>query len=186
METARLVGSIIVAHAWQAATRRARTPQRLRHEAGLYIDEAHNFLNMPYPLEDMLAEARGYRLAITLAHQYLAQLTSDLEQGISTNARNKIFFNASPEDARHLARHTHPRLTEHDLSHLGAFHAAARLVLHGEETPAFTILTEKMPRPIPGRARTIRAAARANTDRARTAHTQPTTTTPPRDPRRAA
>ena len=31
------------------------------------IDECHNFLNLPYPIEDMLAEARGFRLAMTLA-----------------------------------------------------------------------------------------------------------------------
>uniref|UniRef100_UPI000951564B helicase HerA domain-containing protein n=1 Tax=Streptomyces acidiscabies TaxID=42234 RepID=UPI000951564B len=132
-ETSRLVGSIVVARTWQAATRRARLPHSRRHDAGLYIDEAHNFLNLPYPLEDMLAEARGYRLAMTLAHQYLRQLPKDLEEGISTNARTKIYFNASPEDARHLAQHTHPRLTPHDLSHLDVYHAAVRPVLGGAE-----------------------------------------------------
>ncbi|HEY8985349.1 MAG TPA: DUF87 domain-containing protein, partial [Streptomyces sp.] len=140
-ETARLMGSIVVARTWQAATRRARTPQSKRHDAGFYADEAHNFLNLPYPLEDMLAEARAYRLSMTLAHQYLRQLPKDLEEGISTNARTKIFFNSSPEDARHLAQHTHPRLTPHDLSHLDAFHAAVRPVLHGAEAPAFTVIT---------------------------------------------
>ena len=34
--------------------------------------------NLPYPLEDMLAEARAYRLAVTMAHQNLAQLPPDL------------------------------------------------------------------------------------------------------------
>lgn len=108
----------------------------------------------------MLAEARGFRLAITLAHQHLGQLPRELREGISTNARNKIFFNASPEDARELARHTTPRLTDHDLAHLGAYHAATRLVLHGEQTPPFTLHTQPLPPPIPGRARDIRAAAR--------------------------
>jgi hypothetical protein len=125
----------------------------------------------------MLAEARAYRLAMVLAHQYLAQLTDDLEEGISTNARSKIFFNASPEDAQHLARHTKPRLSEHDLSHLGAFHAAARLIHRGEQTPAFTLRTQKMPRAVPGRTRLIREAARANTRRALTGtadNTEPT------------
>ncbi|MEV0220297.1 type IV secretion system DNA-binding domain-containing protein [Streptomyces sp. NPDC050704] len=159
-ETAHLVGSVVVAHTWQAATRRARLPQAQRPDASLYIDEAHHFLNLPYALEDMLAEARGYRLSMTLAHQYLRQLPKDLEEGISTNARTKIFFNASPGDAQHLTRHTEPRVTAHDLSHLDAFHAAVRPVLHGAEAPAFTAVTQKLPPPIPGRARQIRAAAR--------------------------
>jgi hypothetical protein len=162
-ETARLIGSIVVARTWQATLSRARIPPRHRRDAGLYVDEAHNFLNLPYPIEDMLAEARSYRLSITLAHQYLRQLPADLEEGISTNARSKIFFTASPEDARRLARHTEPRLTEHDLANLGGFHAAARLVSHGQETPAFTFRTEKLPPPVPGRARALRAAAHAHT-----------------------
>jgi type IV secretory pathway TraG/TraD family ATPase VirD4 len=191
METARFLGSIVVARTWQAATRRARIPQRLRRDANLYIDEAHNFLNLPYALEDMLAESRAYRLSIVLAHQYLAQLTPELEEGISTNARTKIIFNASPEDARKLARHTVPRLTEHDLAHLGAFHAAARLVHQGEQTPAFTMRTEKMPPAVSGRTRLIKTAAAANTSRARQAAThgngQPADrhdTRRPTDPRR--
>lgn len=156
-ETARLLGSFVVARAWQAAAARARTG-RPRRDAGLYLDEAHNFLNLPYPVEDMLAEARGYRLSLTLAHQNLAQLPRDLREGISANARNKIFFNASPEDARDLQRHTAPRLVEHDLSHLAAFQAAARLVAGSAETPAFTLRTRPLPPPIPGRESHLRRA----------------------------
>ncbi|MEU6379249.1 DUF87 domain-containing protein [Streptomyces sp. NPDC046909] len=169
-ETSHLMGSIVVARTWQAATRRAHIAQGHRQDAGLYLDEAHNFLNLPYPLEDMLAEARGYRLSMALAHQYLRQLPKELEEGISTNARTKIFFNASPEDARHLARHTEPRLTAHDLSNLDAFHAAVRPVVGGAEAPAFTVVTEQLPPAIPGRAKRIRAAARRN------AHPRPSPT----------
>nr|WP_185011198.1 type IV secretion system DNA-binding domain-containing protein [Crossiella cryophila] len=184
IDTTSLVGSIIVAAVWQAATRRARLPQRRRRDCALYVDECHNFLNLPYPLEDLLAEARGYRLSMTLAHQHLDQLTKDLHAGISANTRSKVFFTASPEDARHLARHTHPRLTEHDLSHLGAFHIAARLLTDGEETHPFTARTRKLPPAVPGRAQAIRTAAAANT-RPPTPAPGPAPRTA-RDPRRAA
>ena len=155
-ETSRLLGSFVVARAWQAASARARagTP---RIDAGLFIDEAHNFLTLPYPIEDMLAEARGYRLSMVLAHQNLAQLPKELREGISANARNKIFFNASPEDSRDLERHTLPTLRTHDLSHLGAFQAAARLVVGSGDTPAFTLRTRPLPPPVPGRAQYLRA-----------------------------
>ncbi len=155
-ETSRLLGSFVVARAWQAASARARagTP---RIDAGLYIDEAHNFLTLPYPIEDMLAEARGYRLSMVLAHQNLAQLPKELREGISANARNKIFFNASPEDSRDLERHTAPTLRTHDLSHLGAFQAAARLVVGSGDTPAFTLRTRPLPPAVPGRAQYLRA-----------------------------
>ncbi|MBA8926911.1 ABC-type oligopeptide transport system ATPase subunit [Kutzneria viridogrisea] len=159
-ETTRLVGSLVVARTWQATTGRARTPQRRRKDASMVIDECHNFLNLPYPIEDMLAEARGFRVAMTLAHQHLGQLPRELREGMSTNARSKIFFNASPEDSRELSRHTAPRLSDHDLAHLGVYHAAVRLVLNGEEAQPFTMRTQPLPRAIPGRAREVRAIAR--------------------------
>lgn len=185
MDTAKLIGSIVVARTWQAASGRARIPQRKRRDAGLYVDECHNFLNMATPLEDMLAEARGYRLSITLAHQYLAQLTKELEEGISTNARSKIIFSASPEDAKRLARHTQPRVSDHDLAHLGKFHAALRLVVDGEEAQPFTVKTEKLPPAVPGRAKRIRLAARVNTQPPSPNLVTPTAQ-PAADPRRAA
>jgi hypothetical protein len=160
-ETAQLVGSFIVARTWQAAARRARLPERARADAALYVDEAQNFLNLPYPLEDMLAEARAYRLAVTMAHQNLAQLPADLREGISANARSQIIFSASPEDARILERHTLPVLTAHDLSHLGPWQAAARLMAGSAEAPAFTLRTQPLPPPVAGRAWLIRRAARA-------------------------
>jgi hypothetical protein len=160
-ETAQLVGSFIVARTWQAAARRARLPEHARADAGLYMDECQNFLNLPYPLEDVLAEARAYRLAVTMAHQNLAQLPADLREGISANARSQIIFSASPEDAHILERHTAPVLTAHDLSHLGPWQAAARLIAGRAEAPAFTLRTQPLPPAIAGRARLIRRAARA-------------------------
>ena len=160
-ETAQLVGSFLVARTWQAAARRARLPQHARPDAALYIDECQNFLNLPYPLQDMLAEARAYRLAVIMAHQDLAQLPPDLREGISANARSQVIFSVSPEDARQLERHTLPQLGAHDLSHLGAWQAAARLVAGSAEQAAFTLRTEPLPPAVPGRARMIRRAARA-------------------------
>lgn len=176
-ETTRLVGSLVVARTWQATTGRARTPQRQRRDASLVIDECHHFLNLPYPIEDMLAEARGFRVAMTLAHQHLGQLPRELREGISTNARSKIFFNASPEDSRELCRHTAPQLSDHDLAHLGVYHAAVRLVLGGEQAQPFTMRTQPLPPAIPGRAREIRSIAR----RALRARTGTVTSTTSRD-----
>jgi hypothetical protein len=156
-ETVRLLGSFLVAKTWQAAAARARLGQ-VRRDATLVIDECHNFLTLPIGLEDMLAEARAYRLSLVLAHQNLAQLPADLREGISANARNKLIFNVSPEDARQLERHTLPALGAHDLSHLDAFHAAARLVIASAEQPACTLVTRPLPAPIPGRAAQMRSA----------------------------
>jgi hypothetical protein len=161
-ETVRLLGSFIVAKVWQAAAARARLGKP-RLDASLVIDECHNFLTLPIGLEEMLAEARAYRLALILAHQDLAQLPTDLREGISANARSKLIFSVSPEDARLLERHTLPALGAHDLSHLGAFQAAARLVVGSADQPACTLATRPLPAPVPGRAELIRTGARTTT-----------------------
>ncbi|MHB8438539.1 MAG: helicase HerA domain-containing protein [Acidimicrobiales bacterium] len=160
-ETSRLLGSFVVAKVWQAATHRARLGGAARADAALYVDECQNFLNLPRSFDEMLAEARGYGLSMTLAHQHLAQLPKDLRDAVSANARTKVLFSMSPEDAHVLARHVAPELTEHDLSHLGAFQAAARLVVRGEETPAFTLRTMPARPPVDGRLAEVRTAARA-------------------------
>ena len=179
-ETAKLLGSFVMAKVWQGASRRAKLPQHLRRDCSVYLDEFQNFLNLPYPMEDMLAEARGYKLSLNLAHQNLAQLPNDLREGISANARTKIFFNSSPEDARLLERHTTPILLAHDLSHLGAFQAAARLVTSSQQRPAFTLRTKPLPAAIPGRDNMIRVSARSTYGHAPGSHRRPGTPAGPK------
>lgn len=186
-DTMQLIGSLIVARTWQATTARARLPQAHRRDAALVLDECQNFLHLPYALDDMLAEARGYRLSITLAHQHLGQLSRDLREGIATNARTKIVFTASPDDARELARHTTPALTDHDLAHLDAFHAAARLVSHGEHARPFTLTTTPLPPATPQRTGHVRCAASHGPRRSEKPPATRTRRTTPRsdiDPRR--
>jgi TraM recognition site of TraD and TraG len=162
-ETAKLLGSFVLGSVWQAATARARLPQERRRDCSCYVDEAHNVLNLAGSVADMLAEARGYRLSLVLAHQDLGQLPREMLTGISANARNKIYFSCSPEDAKVLARHTLPELDEHDLTHLDAYHAATRLMIGAATTPAFT-LTTRPPTPSPGRLAAVRAAVAERAD----------------------
>nr|WP_239153013.1 type IV secretion system DNA-binding domain-containing protein [Virgisporangium aurantiacum] len=156
-ETAKLMGSFVFASVWQAATARARLPEPERRDAVCYIDEAHNVLNLAGSVTDMLAEARGYHLSLVLAHQNLTQLPRDTQLALSANARNKIYFSCSPEDATQLARHTEPELDGHDLAHLDAYTAAARLVVAARQTAAFTMRT-RPPLPIVGEALALRQA----------------------------
>ena len=105
-ETARLLGSFVVAKVWQTATHRARLGQSARVDASLVVDECQNFLHLPRSFDEMLAEARGYRLSMVLAHQHLGQLPKELRETISANARTKVWFLMSPEDAHALSGST--------------------------------------------------------------------------------
>jgi hypothetical protein len=159
-DTSRILGSLIVARTWQAAIARARVSEDRRKGCTLYVDECHNFLTLPGSVDDMLAEARGFRLGLVLAHQDLAQLPRETAAALSANARSKIFFNVDPGDARELSKHTKPELDDHDLAHLDVYTAAARLLVSNRELPAFTFTTHP-PAPVIGEATAIRQACAA-------------------------
>jgi hypothetical protein len=159
-DTSRLLGSFLFARVWQAALARAGQAPEQRRDAACYVDEVQNYLNLPTPLEDVLAEARSYRLALCLAHQNLGQLPRDLREAIAANARSKVYFQLSRDDASTLDREVRPELSAHDLAHLPVFTAAVRLCNEGQPGPAFTLRTEPLSDPIPGRAEAVRESAR--------------------------
>lgn len=159
-DTSSLLGSFVVARTWQAALARAGRPEDQRPDCALYVDEVHNYLNLPTPVEDILAEARGYRLSICLAHQHLAQLRREIREGIAANARTKIYFQLSTPDATALGKDFEPELAAHDLANLGAHHVAARICQSGETTPAFTLATQPLQPAGQSRGEQIRASIR--------------------------
>ena len=122
-----------------------------RMDTALYVDGCQNFLTLPRSFDEMLAEARGYGLSMVLAYQHLAPLLRELRDAVSANARTtrarRLFFSMSPEDAGTLERHVVPELAAHDLAHLGAYQAAVRLLVGGEEKPACTVRTRPAPAP---------------------------------------
>jgi hypothetical protein len=160
-DTSRLLGSFVVARVWQAALARARRAEHERSECALYIDEVQSYLTLPSPLADMLAEARGYRLSLCLAHQHLGQLPREMREAIAANARSKIYFQLSTQDAQTLGRELEPELGAHDLANLPRHAAAVRLCHNGETGRPFTIHTDPLPAPDPDRAAAVRRASHA-------------------------
>jgi len=160
-DTTRLVGSLLLTGLWQAATARTRQEETDRLDAAIYADECHNFLHLPIGLDDALAEARSYRLSWTLAHQHLGQLPKPMADALDANARNKIYFTLSPQDAHQLARHTAPHLIPEDLTQLEAFQIACRVMANGHYARAFTLRTLPAPPADPHALAAARDAARA-------------------------
>lgn len=158
-ETSRLLGAFVVARVWQAAMRRAGTPEATRKPIGLYVDEMHNYLALPRSFEDMLAEARGYGLSMVLAHQHMGQLPKEMREALAANARTKIVFACSPDDAKVLSKHFDGFLEEQDLANLSVYQAACRPCINGGHGPAFTFKTEPLANPDLGRVAQIRTAA---------------------------
>jgi type IV secretory pathway TraG/TraD family ATPase VirD4 len=58
---------------WQAIQARAAVPASKRRPVMVYIDEVQDYLHLPTDLGDALAQARGFGVGFTLAHQFLGQ-----------------------------------------------------------------------------------------------------------------
>lgn len=145
-EAAELVGSLFAARVWQTIQARSGIPEADRRAVHLYIDEVQTYLKIPTGVGDMLSQARGYKLGVTVAHQHLGQLTPELRQDLLANCRSKIIFQTTAKDAVVLERELRPYLTAEDLQGLGRFEVVAQLAVNQRVAPPATGVT--LPAPV--------------------------------------
>jgi hypothetical protein len=144
-DAAALVGSLLIARLWQAVQRRAGLPKGARRPVFCYIDEFQDFINLPTPIPDLLAQARALGFGLNLANQNLSQLAPDVREAVLANARSRVIFQPSAADARRLAQEVAPRLTAQDLQGLGAHEVVATLAIGSRVTPPATGITRPAP-----------------------------------------
>ncbi|HUC89337.1 MAG TPA: type IV secretion system DNA-binding domain-containing protein [Patescibacteria group bacterium] len=133
-EAAQLFGSLVVSQVWQAVQSRSNVPQNKRAPAFVYVDEVQDYLHLPTDIGDVLAQSRSYGVGMALAHQHLGQLPTDLKTGVLSNARSRICFQLSHDDANVIAKSS-KILEPHDFENLSRYHIYARLVAAGEVAP---------------------------------------------------
>lgn len=100
-----LLGAFIVAHIQKAAL--ARTNSFVRPPFFLYLDEFQNYTTEN--ITDILSESRKYFLSLTLAHQYLDQLSSGMQSAILNTAGSIVCFRVGHQDGYQLAKDIFPR-----------------------------------------------------------------------------
>lgn len=132
-ESSRLLGSLLVGMTWIEALSRANLPKDKRPMVSMYIDELQDYVSLPGSFADSLAQARGLGLAITVAHQYRAQLDQNLREGIDANCRNKIIFGLSSSDATSVS-HLSSELEAIDFMSLPRYHIYTNFMVNGKAT----------------------------------------------------
>lgn len=145
-ETTNLLGALTVASLWQATLAQAAIPVTKRRPAFAYLDEAQDIVRLEVSMADMLAQARGYGLGITLANQYVAQLPEAVRAAILGTVRTTLAFQVDYDDARLLERRFAP-LTKEDLQHLGQYEVALKPSVGGQTLPPVTGVTLPLPEP---------------------------------------
>lgn len=137
-----LLGLVLVSKFAQAAFSRAdtRTPLPPYY---LYIDEFQNFATPS--IATILSEARKYKLSLTIAHQFIAQLSEEIRDSVIGNVGTKIAMRVGTTDAEFLEKQFAPTFTAKDLEQLPNYNGVASLLVDGVPTQPFTLESETPP-----------------------------------------
>ncbi len=142
-DNANLLGSLLVTKIQLAAMSRADIPVSERTPFYLYVDEFQNFATDSFAT--ILSEARKYGLSLTVANQYIAQMSMSVKDAIFGNVGSIIAFRMSADDARTMARYFEPKFTEYDLVHMHNRHFVISMTIEGEKVQAFSAITLNLP-----------------------------------------
>lgn len=113
-DNSSLLGSMLVTKFQLAAMSRTNIPENQRSDFFLYVDEFQNFITDSFVT--ILSEARKYRLCLTIAHQYIAQLNSEdserIKDAIFGNVGTIVTFRVGADDSEVLEKELQPVLKE--------------------------------------------------------------------------
>ncbi len=135
-ENAALMGAIAITKIYQAAMSRADVAEEKREDFYFYVDEFQNFATDTF--DEILSEARKYRLNLTLAHQFLGQLSPKIQTTVFGNIGSMISFRVGGDDAKILADEYNPRFSERDIINLGVRNFYCKMSIEGELREAFS------------------------------------------------
>jgi len=136
----RLLGGMIVTKIQLAAMGRVEIPEEERKDFYLYVDEFQNFATESFA--NILSEARKYRLALILAHQYVNQLIFDgnttVRDAIFGNVGTIVSFRVGAEDAEALEKEFDPVFLMNDIVNLAKYQMYLKLMIDGIAGDAFS------------------------------------------------
>ena len=136
---ANLIGLILVGKILMAALSRVDSFGKELPPFFLYIDE---FQNVTTPsISSILSEARKYRLALIIAHQFIKQLDEKIRDSVFGNVGSLAMFRVGAEDAEFLAKQLEPVFTEQDLLNLDNRNAYLKLLVNGRPVKPFSLET---------------------------------------------
>ncbi len=145
---ANLIGLILVGKILMAALSRADTFNPSSNKLPpfyLYIDEFQNITTDS--IATILSEARKYKLSLTIAHQFIAQLEDNIRDAVFGNVGSLCSFRVGAEDAEYLEKQFTPTFIASDLMNIDNYNAYLRLLVNGKPAKPFNI---EVPPPLLG------------------------------------
>lgn len=143
-DNASILGSFLVTKIQLAAMSRSDIPDiKDRRPFYLYVDEFQNFATDSFAT--ILSEARKYGLNLTVANQYISQMSENVRDAVFGNVGTMISFRVSADDAPILGKQFEPQFEPNDLLQMHNRHFIINMVINGEKAPAFSATTLNLP-----------------------------------------
>ncbi len=132
-----LIGLILVGKILMAALSRVDSGATALPPFYLYIDEFQNITTDS--ISTILSEARKYKLSLTMAHQFIAQLDEKIKNSVFGNVGTLVSFRVGAEDAEYLEKQFAPEFTAFDLMNVDNHMAYIKLLSQGKPVKPFSL-----------------------------------------------
>lgn len=142
-DNAALIGAMLITKFQLAAMNRVDKHESERRDFYLYVDEFQNFATSSFI--KILSEARKYKLNLTMANQYIAQIPIEVQKAILGNAGSIISFTIGADDSRIIMKEFGEVFTDKDLVNLENYQIAVRLMVDSMSGRAFVARTLPLP-----------------------------------------
>lgn len=139
---ADLIGSMLTTKIYLSAMSRADESSAAQAKLPpfyFYVDEFQSIANDSFA--DILSEARKYKLALTIAHQYVAQMEDNVRDAVFGNAGTIVTFRVGPFDAEVLETIFQPKFFAEDIVNLGKYQVYLTLMIDGAGSAPFSAST---------------------------------------------
>ena len=145
---AYLIGMVLIGKIIMAALSRADIDPKERKDFYLYVDEFQNFLTDS--ISAILSEARKYGLDLTIAHQFIGQLSQKgdtlIRDSVFGNVGTKCIFRVGADDAEFLEKELAPVFSQYDLVNVEGLHCLSRLLIDNTASKPFKMKLQFAPR----------------------------------------
>ena len=138
-DNSTLLGSMIITKFQLDAMSRSNIPEKDRVDFYLYVDEFQNFATDAFAT--ILSEARKYRLNLTMANQYIAQMSEEVSDAVFGNVGSLLSFQVGFDDAEYISKQFSEIALPNDLVQLPKYNLYAKLLIDGMPSQPFSAAT---------------------------------------------
>lgn len=138
-DNSSLLGSMLITKFQLDAMSRADVAEKDRKDFYLYVDEFQNFATDAFAT--ILSEARKYKLNLTMANQYVAQMPDEVRDAVFGNVGTSLCFQVGFDDAEYFSNQFSEEVLPNDIVSLPKYNCYTKLMIDGMPSKTFSIST---------------------------------------------